>query len=152
MQGSQEGLSVCMRSPGSVAAQLASACVAVTHVCRLDGSVPPAAGCRWACAPPAFFTLDSKHLLRTIRTVSACGSKAASYTSGRGWLNHFPREGGCQPCDIWRVAGSVWIHPRMIFISTCFSNFIRASVYIPNDMSTFATDKNDRWRRFVSDP
>lgn len=94
--------------------------------CRLTGG--PCLKDSWHVPLPAFFTLDWKHMLRTIRTVLACGSEAASYTSGWGRLNHFPREGGFQLCDIWRVAGSVWIHPRMIFISTCFSNFIRASV------------------------
>lgn len=34
-------------------------------------------------------------------------------------------EGGSQPCGICRVAGSVWIHWRAIFISACFPNFVK---------------------------
>lgn len=80
-----------------------------------------------ACAPPALFTLDRQHLPHTVGTALARGSEAAARTSGRGRWSRFPREGGSQPRDIWRAAGSVWVHHRMIFISTCFSNFIRAS-------------------------
>lgn len=83
----------------------------------------------WHVLVPAFFTLDWKHMLHTIETVLACGSQAASYTSGRAWpsfqVNHLSWEGGLQHCGICRVAGSVWIHLRVIFIFACFSNFIR---------------------------
>lgn len=110
-------------------------CHGDTHLLtgRLSGSCSwltggPCLKASWQAPLPASFTPDWKHMLHTIRTVLACGSEAASYTSGGGRLNHFPREGGFQLGDIWRVAGSVWLHPRMIFISTCRSNFIRASV------------------------
>ncbi|XP_030649148.1 zinc finger protein basonuclin-1 [Chanos chanos] len=39
----------------------------------------------WHVLVPAFFTLDWKHMLGTIETVLACGSQAASYTSGSAW-------------------------------------------------------------------